>query len=267
MLRAVRPLVGIPQRLRGASGGGRERIELDPAYARALAEAGALPVHLAWPADPEALATRLDALVIPGGPDFLTESLGEGSGARASAPEAGRTPGDPPEVRFDPVDPRQLAFDRALAAAALERGIPVLGICYGMQLLALHAGACLHLHLPRDLPAAGSHGAAGSGERRHPVRLPPGTLLARVLGAGETEVNSSHHQAVADPGPWRVAARAPDGVVEAVEPPDAGPGRFCLGVQWHPERMEPAHRRALFGALVEACGTSRSRAPRRGAAC
>jgi len=280
-------LVGISQRLRPGADGDRDRLELDPAYARGVAEAGAVPMHLAWPADPRALAARLDALVIPGGPDFLWESLPEtgdspGSGDAACSggtpvdalPDAGaawaahRAREDPSPVqvpvRFDPVDPRQLAFDRALLAAALAREIPVLGICYGMQLLALHAGARLHLHLPRDLPRAGRHRAAGREDARHGLRVEPGTLLAALLGAEETEVNSSHHQAVSDPGGWRVAARAPDGVVEAVEPPGAGPARFCLGVQWHPERMDAAHRSALVGALVEAAGRARGSARRPG---
>jgi len=282
----VPPLVGISQRLRPGGQEGRDRLELDPAYARAVAEAGAVPVHVAWPTAPRALAARLDALVIPGGPDFLCASLPQanddgpgsddlpptemppaasplpGAGAARVAQPAGESASP---VRFDPVDPRQLAFDRALLAAALAREIPVLGICYGMQLLALHAGARLHLHLPRDLPRAGPHRAPGREDERHGLRVEPGTRLAALLGTGDTEVNSSHHQAVSDPGAWRVAARAPDGVIEAVEPPGVASGFFCLGVQWHPERMDPAHRGALFGALVEAAGRRRGSAGSAGA--
>jgi len=282
----VPPLVGISQRLRSGEQAGRDRLELDPAYARALAEAGAVPVHLPWPADPRALVARIDALVIPGGPDFLWESLleaddvapgSDGSPPAATAPATVPLPSvgtarvaqpvgeSASPVRFDPVDPRQLAFDRALVAAALAREIPVLGICYGMQLLALHAGARLHLHLPRDLPGAGRHRGGGREDARHGLRVEPGTRLAALLGTGDTEVNSSHHQAVSNPGAWRVAARAPDGVIEAVEPPGAASGCLRLGVQWHPERMDPAHRGALFGALVEAAGRRRGSAGSAGA--
>jgi putative glutamine amidotransferase len=228
----VRPLVAITQRLRAADGGGRAVLELDPAYAQAIEAAGGLPFHLPLLADPGELLARADGLVLPGGPDFLP-------------PPPGRA-----GVRFDAIDPRQLAADRAALAAAAARGIPVLGICYGMQLLALERGGALHFHLPADLPAAGEHQRA-DGDARHALRVEPGSLLARLLGGGRAVVNSSHHQAVSDPGPeLGICARAEDGVIEAVEDRSAA---FCLGVQWHPERMDEAHRRALFGGFVAAC--------------
>ena len=227
----MRPLIGITQRLR-ASSPGRERLELDPAYAAAVAEAGGLPVHLPIQDDPPALVARIDGLVLPGGPDFLPPR-----------PYA-------EEVAFEAAPQAQLAFDGAVLAAALGRGIPILAICYGMQLLALHAGGRLHHHLPLDVPGAGEHKRTGGGAR-HPLRVEPGSRLAALLGREPGAVNSRHHQAVAEPGEGLVvAARAPDGVIEAVERPGAA---FCIGVQWHPERMDTAHRRALFGGLMAAC--------------
>jgi putative glutamine amidotransferase len=228
----VRPLVAIMQRLRAEGESGRARLELDGAYADAIADAGgepALPQSLAEV--PELLA-RADGLVIPGGPDFLPP------------------PPSHAGVRFDAIDPRQHVADRAALAAAAARGIPLLGICYGMQLLALERGGTLHFHLPADLPGVGVH-QREAGDARHALLIEPGSLLARLLGETRAEINSSHHQGVSDPGPGlRITARAADGVIEAVEDPGAA---FCLGVQWHPERMDEAHRRALFGGFVAAC--------------
>ena len=225
----MRPLVGITQRL-WRRRDGRERLQLDAAYARAVAEAGGLPLHLPIVEEAEAVVARVDALLVPGGPDFL--------------------PAHPLlDVAFDAVAETQLAFDRAVLAAAEERGIPFLGICYGMQLLALASGGSLHHHIPHDLPDALDH-KPDDPAARHALRVESGARLATLLGPAPAPVNSRHHQAVADPGTLRVAARADDGVIEAVEAPG---DRFVVGVQWHPERMDPPHRAALFGALVAAC--------------
>jgi putative glutamine amidotransferase len=229
----MRPLIGIPPCLdeRGRWRPEREYHYADAAYARAVAEAGAVPVYLPQQDDVAALADRIDALLLPGGGDF--------------APDRAYPSG----VSFDLVPARQLAFDRALLAAALERDRPVLGICYGMQLLALHCDGGLHFDLATDLPGAAQH-QLGDPHARHAIWVEPATRLRGVLGADEASVNSRHHQAVADPGSARVTARSPDGLIEAVELPDA---RFALGVQWHPESLDARHREQLFGAFVDAC--------------
>jgi putative glutamine amidotransferase len=230
----MRPLIGISQCLdeRGRWHPTREYAYLDTSYAGALAQAGATPILLPLQEDVAALAQRLDGLLIPGGEDF--------------APPRPY----PPEIRFETVPARQLAFDRALLAAAAGRRLPVLAICYGMQLLALERGGRLVYDIPSDLPQAGPHRFAEPGGR-HGLAVERGSRLAGLLGEAPGPVNSHHHQAVAEAGRGlRACARADDGLIEAIESED---GEFCIGVQWHPERMQGPHRERLFAGFVKAC--------------
>jgi putative glutamine amidotransferase len=235
----VTPVVGIPLGLddRGRWRPGRDYQYLDAAYARAVEAAGGVPVLLPIHDRIRETVAGFDALLLPGGDDF--------------PPPDGRV--YPDDAGFDPVPERQRAFDAALLAEALARSRPVLAICYGMQLLALESGGSLHYHLPSDCPTASPH-RLPEPAGRHAVRASPGTRLADVLGDTPVEVNSLHHQAVAEPGAGlRIAARAEDGVIEAIE----GDGdAFIVGVQWHPEKLPPsaAGSGALFRALVRACG-------------
>jgi putative glutamine amidotransferase len=232
----VRPLIGIPpvHDDRGRLSPGRATSFLDVRYARAVETAGAAPVLLPLQQDAAALVDRLDGLLLPGGGDFVPERS------------------YPAGVEFDAASREQLAFDTRVLARALERGIPVLGVCYGMQLLALQHGGSLHYDIATDLREAGAH-RLPEPEGRHPLRIEPGTHLAGILAGDGVAVNSRHHQAVADAGAGlRVSARAEDGVIEAVERAE---GPFCIGVQWHPERMEAGHLLRVFGAFVDACGS------------
>ncbi len=230
----MRPLIGIPPCLdeRGRWHPERSYQYLDTSYARAVEAAGGLPVYLPLQGDAALLLERLDGLLLPGGDDFPPP-----------APY-------PPGVRFQAVSPAQLDFDGRLLAGALARGLPLLGICYGMQLLALHAGGRLHYDLATDLPGAAEH-RLDEATGRHELRLEAGTRLSRLLGEDPGPVNSLHHQGVAEPGPeLRVAARSADGLIEALEGRGEG---FCLGVQWHPEKLAGPHCERLFGAFVAAC--------------
>lgn len=218
---------------------GREYHYLDAAYAAALSEAGADAIVLPAQAEPRGLVARLDGLLLPGGDDLMPD-----------APY-------PPDVHFDPVPARQIDFDRRLLAEALRRDLPVLCICYGMQILALHADGRLDYDLPTDRPGAGEH-RLPEPEGRHPLEIAPGSRLAAVLGARQASVNSLHHQGVSAAGRAVAVAWTPDRLIEAIEIPEA---RFALGVQWHPEKMEALHRRRVFGAFVEACREHSDRRP------
>jgi len=229
----VRPWIAIAGEL---VEGERVEVRLSQRYADAVARAGGLPFVLTYPQDPaaeESLAAaleRADGLLVSGGDDFDTARLGLG----------------PTHPAAKPVPTRKQDFDIALARHACATGLPVLGICYGMQCLALADGGRLHQHLPDDRPGNRAH----SGGVRHGVGLAPGTKLRALAGVGELEVISRHHQAVAATGPsWHVAAEDDQGLIEAIELPGHD---FALGVQWHPELSgDPAHAR-LFQGLVDA---------------
>jgi putative glutamine amidotransferase len=206
------------------------------AYGRAVAEAGGIPLWGApvdgHPELPAALLDQIDGLVITGGDfDISPEVYGDTPrGARLDAPKPART-----------------AFELALLRGALARDLPVLGICGGMQLMAAATGGRLVQDVRDEIPGALEHEQPTSPAFPwHTVHLRAGTLLARADGGDSIDVNSTHHQAVADPGAFEAWGWAPDGVLEAL----GDPAERRLGVQWHPELLEDDASRRLYGHLV-----------------
>jgi putative glutamine amidotransferase len=194
------------------------------AYADAIQRAGGRAVLL--PLDPldadhphEVLAT-LDGLILPGGADMDPSRYGHA-----------------PHRALGPTDELLDGVQLALARAALEADLPLLGICRGMQVLNVAAGGTLHQHLPDLLDGSEEHRRVpGSLEEHnaHAVDVEPGSLAELASGGGRPSTRSHHHQAVDAVGDGLVVSgrHAEDGLVEAVEAPGA---TYCLGVQWHPE--------------------------------
>jgi putative glutamine amidotransferase len=205
-------------------------------YLRAVRNASGLPLVLApedlAPADVTALIARVDGLLLIGGADLDPSSYG-----------ATRSP------RTEATVPLRDRFELALVREALERDVPVLGICRGLQILNVAAGGTLHQHLI-DEGYAEHRAAPGRLDEptHHEVEVEPGTLAAGAAGALRQIVNSHHHQGVAVVGDGgRVSARSvPDGAVEAIEWPAQ---RYALGVQWHPEALDLS---ATIAGFVEA---------------
>jgi putative glutamine amidotransferase len=195
------------------------------AYVRMVQEAGGRPVVV--PPDDgggDELVRRLDGLVLAGGADV--------------DPARYRARAHPRSVPR----PERDAGELALLAAALDADLPVLGVCRGMELLAVAYGGTLHQHLP-DLLGHERHQPAPGVFGQHGARFVPGSRAAEIFGA-TADVNSYHHQALDDPGTLKVSGWADDDVVEAVEDPAM---RFVVGVQWHPEEVGDVRP---FAALV-----------------
>ncbi len=230
-----RPRIGITTSLVD----GEQRLDLR--YVRAVERAGGLPLVVPMLDDDttaDAFAALLDGLVVTGGP-AVTDGL------------VGVLPPDLAET-----DPVRRASDRRILGAFLDGGRPALGICYGMQLASALRGGTIWADVEAQQPGALVHSERRGGGS-HAVTVQPLTHLRCVLGTDRLDVPTHHVQAIARLGAGlRVAAVAPDGVVEAVESAD---GRF-LGVQYHPERMDAAAGQAadaLFRHLVAQAAEAR----------
>lgn len=256
----VRPLIGVTTSEVRVSGDVkptpqgepvRREMALGLTYLRAIEAAGGLPVVLP-PLQSRAikpLLSRLSGICLSGGPDLDPAAYGD----RSRHAELG------------PTEPDLDRFELALARHADAAALPILAICRGAQALNVARGGSLHQHLPDAVGAAIDHRQHEPGDQAvHSVEVLGDSLLARLTGKTELEVNSFHHQAVDRLGRGlRAVAWAPDGTVEAIEAPRRA---FCLGVQWHAETIVGRREQAaLFKGLVEAAREDAAAAPARAA--
>jgi putative glutamine amidotransferase len=243
---AHRPLIGVSASLHDFGDYGGIGVQ------RPLLTAGGLPLALPQLAGAIGPALeRIDALVLAPGRDIEPARYGQ-----------------EPHPLLAATEPQRDAFELELVHAALDRGLPILGICRGIQVLNVALGGTLHQDVRldatsaehpsdpgwarwRELEASSLAGTVPPPHPRHPIAVTPGSLLARALGATDAEVNSFHHQAIDRLGRGLEAvARAPDGVIEAVELR----GRAVLAVQWELQEEWRIDRRFLgvFDWFVDA---------------
>ena len=231
------PLIGLTvYREEAAWGVWTQRADLLPAqYAEAVTAVGGVPVLLPptdAPGAAQAAVARLDGLVISGGADVDPERYGAEAHPRTANWRADRD-----------------AWESALLDAADAVELPVLGVCRGMQLMAVHAGGSLDQHTP-DLVGHDDHSPGGDVFGDVEVATEPGSRVAALVGSA-LSVSCHHHQSVREHPGFTGSARAADGTLEAMEVPG---DRFCVAVQWHPETADDV---GLLAGLVKAAATYR----------
>jgi len=234
-----RPVSGMNSNYRSESSEAPAYTLITAGYFDSVTRAGGIPIVI--PPLPEESAVNdvldlLDGIVLVGGADL--DPRRDGFMAH-------------PSMRL--LDERRETFDRMLVLLVATRKLPVLGIGSGMQLLNVSQGGNLHLHVPDDLPQALPHSDVMDRQHRHPLLVEADSTMGRVYGEGEIRVNSSHHMAVDEVAPgFRITARAPDGVVEAIESEDQS--WFAVGTQFHPQSSSASSLDLrIFEELVLAC--------------
>lgn len=238
-----RPAIGITcSTVQSESSGAPLRHCQNLSYIRAVASAGGVPLLIPDLRDKAALSSLYDlcdGLLLPGGGDIDPARFGEPRHERCGQPS-----------------PLRDEVELTLTRWTVRDRKPVLAICRGIQVLNVALGGSLYQDIAAQLCGAEKHDWYPDYPRdrlSHVVEIGRGTILSEVLDGRSLPVNSLHHQALKDIGPQAsIAARAADGVIEALEVKDHP---FALGVQWHPEELAPSNQQAqrLFDALVRAC--------------
>ncbi len=240
----MKPLIGVTPDFnpgnREDMGGREPTYFLRARYLLAIEELGGIPLILPLANEPSLrrdLIKKLDGLLLTGsGPDLPPKLYGERQ-----------------RYRYPIMSPRRSTFEIHMTHLAVEHDLPVLAICGGMQTINVALGGTLYQDIPSQLPSSLPHRQTTRATRlSHAVQVEPKSRLRRILKESRIRVNSSHHQSIKEVAPLLVvSARAPDGVIEAVE---SRPHRFLLGVQWHPEYLydRDSMARRIFSAFLRA---------------
>ncbi len=241
-----RPLIGITASIDHRSPAYGETYLLTRKYAEGVLQAGGVPVIVPHNLDEEslrALLDRLDGVLLSGGGDIDPALFDEA-----------------PHPATSEVEPDRDRVELTLTRWIVDEEKPFLAICRGIQVLNVALGGSLVQDIPSQVPDALQHSFDRKTTPRsylaHPVKIDPGSRLARVMQLEMAQTNSWHHQSIKQVADrLQVTAVAPDGVIEAVE---VSGQRFAIGVQWHPEWQfeERPEQRRLFEELVRACGVN-----------
>lgn len=236
----MRPIIGITSDYNGGDrpefGGKIPTCFLRDRYVHAIEATGGIPIILPPLESPtpsaRSILERIDGLLLTGsGPDIDPAIYGERQ-----------------RFRFKTLHPKRFSLERELIRQALRREMPILGICGGMQMLNVAAGGNLYQDIRKQMPKAMEHQRGG--KPAHMIEVKKGTLLSKILKGDRLRVNSAHHQGVKQVAQgYVVNATAPDGVIEGIE---AVGYPFVLGVQWHPEFLNPDDQsEILFKAFLK----------------
>jgi len=228
----TRPVIGITADIK-VDDVNEEKFVVDRPYAVAIASAGGIPIFLPTLSEDRALlkdiVRRIDGLLISGSRDIDPKFYDE-----------------EPHPNLRPMRLERTESEMVMLEESLKRGIPVLGICGGMQLINVFFRGSLYQDIPSQIYDALIHEKGSV----HEVCVEENTLLQRITKENRFPIKSYHHQSVKATGRGlRVSARCPDGIVEAIEWPNS----FVLGLQWHPEREETEISNRIYRAFVDAC--------------